>query len=575
MKDKLLKVFIGAVVLNVMSCAIAGKPATSNDNTKAIDYNALKDNKTNAIKVNGVAPEDADSILAIVPLGTTVTTTDGQKLMRLDTSNQMYDVPNEVNSNSTASSIFKVPVDVPDTLSNTSINESSTDEELDTTPPAGWNTELEKEVIVPNPDEEVEAVFDANGENAYSPSANSANIANQNQQSNIIQSSKSLCDPTNIKSFDYHTLSKCIEKNVFDKNYSQLEQLLKLQINSKNSVLVVAKNSLLLAESFYEQGRYTEASRVIEDFLVFKPVLEEMLDSAEVLENKYYAKEKELLKNSEKILKDLTNIVATNGSYNKAKPYIDILKKSKSESMIANAIKIEKDLTSKELVEAQNLVINIQDLVIKQLKFKEAEDKNIYLNGRYAYLKEVLSLDTMTNFIEKNKSKYTHLSVNSQSANAKIPKIENQTSDTKTNENNSNNLVAQPQGTSTTQTNPIVEIPEAQARAIFEKAINLAKEKKYLEAKKIFQPLLVSQFRSKLLSGYQAIGDEYCQEQRKISASAFAKSRNTSQSAKKKTELTKAITHLDNCLTEFPESQLIPKVRSNKNLLVKQLEEIK
>jgi hypothetical protein len=372
---------------------------------------------------------------------------------------------------------------------------AATEDTLTVAPPASWNTDFISNPMQPE-------TSDKNAEPVT-------------------------CNPSQLPGFGFRALNQCVNKALDGQDYQQAVDLLQLQIQPFNSILLLSRNTIRLARVYQAQNNLTDAQRVLEEYLVFKPALKEWLDSAEQLEAEIYAMQKQSQEQLQSLLSQVRNLHSTQSSY----PEMNALLDSLEQAPLPSATRAEVQQMRTALLErdkklADSGLLSLQKLVLHQARFEEARELNATMQKRFAHFNDELGLDTIAAFIDAKQSQF-----------AKQKQV-------------SSNAAVQ-----------------GSPQEWHEQARTLFKEKKYLQAKAMYTHVLVSPLRSQVLDEYALLAEEFCQEKRKQAAEYFGTAQNEPEAVKRVKQIEKAIQQLDICLDEFPDVSIKPVVERNKQLL--------
>lgn len=331
------------------------------------------------------------------------------------------------------------------------------------------------------------------------------------------------CHPQNIASFNYRRLHHCTDSLAKNGDFESAIRLLQMQIDARNNPDQIGRRTLQLARYLDAAGRSREAAKVLEDFLVYKPVINEWMDSALALETKFQQARQKENQAYTSLVKQIRNLGAVQADYDQVLLLTDSLRSLKPGDSLVSWSKAQDELAlQRSLARIQEQTSKIRTLVNDRAAFPEALAASQTLQRKYPSLVEPTGLKELHLWIESQQKLY------GQDADAAY--------------------------WSSRSPRDTLKV----ARALLER-------KKYTEARVYYKKLLASPLRKEAREDLNVLSEAFCEDQRKIAADRFAVARRSPKNAV--SLLNEAIGALDRCLAEIPEGPMAVKVRQNKELL--------
>lgn len=339
------------------------------------------------------------------------------------------------------------------------------------------------------------------------------------------------CQATSQHAYDYKRLHACIDSLAQAGNFNDAIALLQLQIDNRNNPDQLGRRTLQLARYLDAQGRNREAAKVLENFLVYKPALNEWMDSASNLESQFQAA-RETQKNSySSLIKQIRNLGAVGADYDQLRLLTDSLRSLQpGDSLVQWSLSQDAQAFQRSLGTLRKKIQEVRTQVLDNASFAEAAKTTDALLLKYPSLTDTTGLRALRSWISEQEKLYA------QNADAAYWSNHDPRSSLK------------------------------EARALLER-------KQYNEARALYQKLLSSPQRKEAREDLEILSEAFCEGQRKIAADRFAAARRTPKNAA--ANLSEAIAALDRCLNDYPDTEVAAKVRQNRALLEQEKAKLK
>jgi len=302
--------------------------------------------------------------------------------------------------------------------------------------------------------------------------------------------------------------------------------LLRLQADNRNNTDQLGRRILQLARYLDAQGRSREAAKALEDFVVYKPAVNEWMDSAVALEAQFQAAREAQKNANAPLVKQIRNLGAAGADYGQVRMLTDSLRsRQPGDSLIAWS-KVQDELAlqrSLQAIRKKNEEIRV--LVLDKAAFSDAARLTDALLLKYPELADTTGLRALRSWVDDQQKLYA------KDADAAY----------------------------WTSHDPRETLKEARA---------LLERKQYSEATVLYRKLLGSPLRKDAREDLDILAEAYCDDQRKTAADRYAAARRNPRNAI--VSLDEAISALDRCLSEYPDVPIADKVRQNRALLVQE-----
>ena len=282
------------------------------------------------------------------------------------------------------------------------------------------------------------------------------------------------------------------------------------------------------ADSLYKLGHVDSATAYLERFRVIKPLWNNWENQADSLLQEFAKTQAERAKQFEPIVLQIVNMNRVQTAYSIVAETADsLIAQAPGDSLVLFAKEQKSIAYSNTLAKAQKEQEQIWKLAQEQAQFAEAEKQAVNLQMRFRDFEDTLHIQAM------------------------IDSIHNQGE------------------TINTELAKYWEENDA-GKAMAEVDLYLAKEQ-FEQAKELLVKLKASKLRKEAIDKYVLLADSFCNAQRKLTSSSFSKAQKQKESQKKKELLEEAISFLNKCLAEYPETSQKKKVEENRAFLEKEL----
>lgn len=352
-------------------------------------------------------------------------------------------------------------------------------------------------------------------------------VAKTQPEKNVVSTPvDSPCRPESIAAFDYKRLHHCTDSLAQAGDFAGTIALLRLQVDGRNNPDQLGRRTLQLARYLDAQGQSREAAKVLEDFLVYKPLVAEWMDSAAALEVQF-ATVRESKKNSYgSLVKQIRNLGAVNADYDQVRLLTDSLRSLLPGDSLVQWSQSQDELAlQRSLKTIEKKTAEIRALVQDAAAFADAAKIADAMLVKYPSLADRAGLKELRRWVDDQEKLYAR--------DADAAYWSNH--------------------------DPRATLKEARA---------LLERKQYADARVLYRKLLASPQRKDAREDLEVLADAYCEDQRKIAADRFAAARRNPKTAA--ASLDGAVAALDRCLNDYPEASSVDKVRQNRELLVQE-----
>lgn len=282
------------------------------------------------------------------------------------------------------------------------------------------------------------------------------------------------------------------------------------------------------AEYLYEQGLVDSAKAYLQRFRVIKPLWNNWENKADSLLVEFGKTQSERAKQYEPQVLQIINMNRVQTAYSVVAETADsLIAQAPGDSLIQFAKEQKQIAYNNTLAKAKKDQDRILKLAQEQAQFEEAEKQALNFQMRYRDFEDELKIQAMIESIREQK----------QTVNAEMSKY--------------------------------WETNDAD-KAMAEADEYIAKEQ-FVKAKELLIKLQASKLRKEATEKYILLADSYCNAQRKQTSSLFGKAQKQKDKDKRNQILQEAISFLDKCLTEYPETSQKKKVEENRDFLEKEL----
>jgi len=302
----------------------------------------------------------------------------------------------------------------------------------------------------------------------------------------------------------------------------------KLPIDPYTVFPAMADSVFAYAEALYKEGLVDSATSYLQRFRIIKPLWNNWENKTDSLLKEFGKSQAERAKQYEPLVLQIQNMNRVQSAYNIVAETADsLIALAPGDSLIRFANEQKQIAYANTLVKAKKDQDRIWKLAQEQARFDEAEKQAQTLLMRYRDFDDTLHIQAMIESIREQ----------GQTINSSLAKY--------------------------------WESHDAE-KAMAEVEDYIAKEQ-FSKAKDLLNKLKASKLRKEAIDKYTLLADTFCNAQRKLTSAAFGKAQSQKDDEKKKKLLQDAISYLDKCLSEYPETTQKKKVEENKSFLEKEL----
>jgi len=325
-------------------------------------------------------------------------------------------------------------------------------------------------------------------------------------------------------SFPFSHVQVCVDSLLAAGNVEAAIPLLRMVVNSQNSLDDVGRNSILLARLLYRQGRTQEAATVLESFQVFKPQILAWMDSAEALDARMRQDAELRAQETHSLAKQISNLMVVKSNYRLVRSLTDSLRTFALSDSLRNWSLLQDSIALSRGVELLRTDLGrIHQLVWEAGKYDSARVLLARVQQSPPEALALLGVDSISAWIAKQET--TDVA-------ARDPKF------WKTHD----------------------------PQKVLTEARQLKTQAKWEAAAKLLQKLLQTSLRKEARQELSMVGEQYCTQSRQTAAEKFSKYRKDH----KPQGLQVAVNALDRCLELFPETSARSKIIQNRALLVQE-----
>lgn len=338
--------------------------------------------------------------------------------------------------------------------------------------------------------------------------------------------------PVESSSFDYRALHRSIDSALSVQDTALAVALLRLQVQGKNSLDDLGRRSLQLVEILRKQGRVAEAGEVLDAFLVYKPRIQEWLDSAERMERLLRGEQVQQIQDMQPLVKQISNFTATMADYGLVRELTDSLRSMRiPDSLRRWSISQDSLALRRTLARLQPQIDSVHRWVRERGDYVRAKASGAQLAQLRTELASALGVDSLLAWVARQEQKEKE-NQNPQFWKGKDPQ-------------------------KVLQEAQQLRLSGNEERSLF-----------------LLRQLMGTPLRKQAVQEMQILGEAYCQNRRQSAALAYAKARKES-GVSAKSNVQQAVSALNQCLEEFPDYSQHSKVRQNRDLLMQELQESK
>ena len=332
--------------------------------------------------------------------------------------------------------------------------------------------------------------------------------------------------------FDHRVLGHCIDSLLAAGQVDSALALLRVQVNPHNSIGEQGRRTLQLVKLLEAQGKRAEAREVLEAFLVFKPAIQEWLDSAEALDRAERNRDSAQAETYSSLVRQISNLMMVKSDYGMVRPLTDSLRTFPLADSLQRWARVQDSIALRRSeAKARAMEDEARRAVLDQADYGKATRIVNDLRGIHPDLAARLGLDTLQAWIGARHVR--------------------------------DSLAQDP-----------TWWKGKDPQAVLLEARKARDEGKLTQAVGLYGHLLQSTQRAQARAELAALEEPFCNQQRQSAVDAFAKARKSKRKDDARKLLLGAVAALDACTAAFPDSPLQVRIQQNRELLTQELSKL-